>query len=144
VSGQPPALPVVRPADHAVLAVVAARPARLLASLRQGGSRVVDLGRGDLPAPDDLLVARAPVPTVLIGDPDAWQAEWALLTSARRHWPIVLAGCTPADHRILLRDRELPPPLGERPGECWLAGGGPTVRAVFDPASTPESEEKRP
>jgi S-DNA-T family DNA segregation ATPase FtsK/SpoIIIE len=141
---QPPSLPAVRPGDHAVLAVVATRPAPLLAALREAGCRVVDLSRGGPPAPDDLLVARGTVPTVLVGDPDAWQAEWALLTAARRQWPLVLAGCTPADHRILLRDRELPPPLGDRPGECWLASGGATVRAVFDPVSTLESEEKQP
>jgi S-DNA-T family DNA segregation ATPase FtsK/SpoIIIE len=118
------------PGDGRVLAVVAARPRALLGPLRATGARVVELG-GASPVPGDLHVAEAPVPTVLLGDPDAWIADWAMLAAARRDWPIALVGVTAADHRALLRDGVPPPPLGARPGECWLAHGGRTQRAVL-------------
>jgi S-DNA-T family DNA segregation ATPase FtsK/SpoIIIE len=131
----------VRFASHPVTAIVAARPRAHLDALRSAGVRVIQLGRDAVPDLDRLHVASAPVPTVVIGDPDAWQADWTLLTTARREWPIVLTGCAPADHRALLRDRDLPPLLGSRPGECWLAHEGRTSRAVLcvdseDPSHT--------
>jgi S-DNA-T family DNA segregation ATPase FtsK/SpoIIIE len=93
--------------------------------------------------PGEVTVTTGGVPTVLLGDPDAWQADWALLTAARRSWPIALVGCSASDHRALLRDPQTPPPLGRRPGECWLARDGRTVRAVLETSSARESEEKR-
>jgi hypothetical protein len=100
--------------------------------------RVVAVGRD---AVQGIQPAGGGRPTVLLGDPDAWQSEWTLLTEARRGIPIVMIGCTAADHRMLLREAQPPPPLGVRPGECWLSRGGHTVRAVWERASTPESEE---
>jgi hypothetical protein len=38
---------------------------------------------------------------------------------------------TAAEHRALLRDRDLPPPLGSHPGECWLSIEARTVRAIL-------------
>jgi S-DNA-T family DNA segregation ATPase FtsK/SpoIIIE len=121
----------VDPAEHAIIAVVAARPRALRERLSAGGARIVELGSGSEPAPGDLRVSGGTVPTVVLGDPDAWLAEWALLSTARRDWPIILVGVTSADHRALLRDRALPPPLGQRPGECWLSIDGRTERAVL-------------
>jgi hypothetical protein len=120
-----------------MLAVVAARPDELALP---PGVRVVAVGRDAVPG---IRVAAGGRPTVLLGDPDAWQSEWTLLTEARRGIPIVLIDCTPADHRLLLREAQPPPPLGGRPGECWLSRGGRTVRAVWEGASTPESVEFR-
>ncbi len=114
------------------LTVVTARPRTLRERLAAGGARIVDLGSGSEPAPADLHVSAGAVPTVLLGDPDSWLAEWSLLAAARRDWPIVLVDATPADHRALLRDRSLPPPLGQAPGECWLSAEGRTVRAILD------------
>jgi S-DNA-T family DNA segregation ATPase FtsK/SpoIIIE len=86
-----------------------------------------------------------PTPTVLVGDPEAWLADWALLSAARRDWPIVLIDVTPADHRAVLRDRALPPPLGAAPGECWFSSEGRSARAVLVlPEPTRESEEIHP
>jgi Tfp pilus assembly protein PilX len=71
-------------------------------------------------------------------------ASAAAVTEARRAAPIVLIGCTAADHRALLRESQAPPPLGRRKGECWLSRDGATVRAVFEDVSARESEEKDP
>jgi S-DNA-T family DNA segregation ATPase FtsK/SpoIIIE len=71
---------------------------------------------------------------VLLGDPDAWQSDWATLTRARRDLPIVLHACGLADFRAITRSREVPPPLA--PGEVWLVENGRVDRAVFPaPAS---------
>jgi S-DNA-T family DNA segregation ATPase FtsK/SpoIIIE len=135
----------VDPADHAVLAIVAGRPRAFVERMRSTGARVVELGGGAVPSPEELRVTTRPVPTVLLGDPEAWLADWALLSAARREWPIVLIDVTPADHRALLRDRALPPPLGATPGECWLSAEGRTRRALLTlPDCTRESEEKHP
>lgn len=137
-----PPSPVVRPADHPVLAVIASRPRQYLEAFRASGARVMQLARDADPGAGELLVTASTVPTVLLGDPDAWQTEWNLLTAARRDWPIALLGCTQADHRALLRDPRLPPPLGSDSAECWLSVDGETVRAVLDLVPrTRDSEE---
>ena len=118
-----------------VTAVVAGQPAELRAALAAAGARVIDLDGvrpdGASSDGDALSVTGTDAPTVLLGDPDAWTAAWALLTRARREWQLVLVGCTVADHRALTRARELPPPLDERAGECWLVRDGVTRRAVL-------------
>jgi S-DNA-T family DNA segregation ATPase FtsK/SpoIIIE len=122
---------VVDLTSHPVLAIVTARPRSVAEEAGSGGARVIRLGHdavGDMSA---LHVTTSAVPTVIVGDPDAWLADWPLLTLARREWPIALTGCAPADHRALLRSRELPPLLGRIPGECWLTTEGVTVRAVL-------------
>lgn len=117
---------------RAALAVVAARPRALAAALQAAGVRVHEVGGASGGAELGALQIAVPgVPTVLLGDPDAWHADWAALSWARRDLPVVMIGCTPADHRTLLRDRELPPLLGPGEGECWYADEGTTRRAVF-------------
>ena len=83
-----------------------------MTSAEVDGSLVVDPGR-----------------TVLLGDPDAWQADWAELSRARRDLPMVVHGCSTADLRALIRSREVPPPLG--PGEVWLVEQGLVRRAIL-------------
>jgi S-DNA-T family DNA segregation ATPase FtsK/SpoIIIE len=106
------------------LAIVAARPAALGARLRDAGIGVRQLGE----AGADDVPADAPV---ILGDPDAWQAEWTLLGRARRELPMAFVGCTPGELRALTRLPETPPPLGDRVDECWLADGGRVHRAVL-------------
>lgn len=130
-----PGLPRVRLEPGAVIAIVAGRPRELLCTLQAGaggirGARVIRLG--EEPAPDDgeLRVAgREPI--VLLGDPEAWQAEWALLGTVRREFPLIVTGCTTAELRAVARVREMPPPLGDRLGECWLVDGGTVRRAIL-------------
>jgi S-DNA-T family DNA segregation ATPase FtsK/SpoIIIE len=137
----PPPFRVV-PAVHPILAIVAGRPRAHLERLRATGARVIELGGAAIPSPHELQVTPQSTATVLLGDPEAWLADWAMLAAARREWPIVLLDVTASDHRALLRDRALPPPLGPLPGECWLAADGRTRRAVLVlPDGTRESEE---
>jgi S-DNA-T family DNA segregation ATPase FtsK/SpoIIIE len=119
----PPPLVVGLP-ERGELAIVAARPRELLD--RWGHRRVHVRVLG---APDDGLVVD-PGCTIVLGDPDAWQAAWAELARVRRDLPLVVHGCSPADLRTLTRSREVPPLLAD--GEVWLVEQGRVHRAVLD------------
>jgi S-DNA-T family DNA segregation ATPase FtsK/SpoIIIE len=106
------------------LAVVASRPRELAELWDHDQVRVRTLGE-----PDEGEVRVDPGRTVLLGDPEAWQADWATLARARRDLPIVIHGCGVADVRAITRAREVPPPL--HPGEVWLVEHGRVRRAVL-------------
>lgn len=135
-----PALPTAARAELAVLraepdrplAVVCPRPRELAQRWHGSSTRVVLLG--DEPAPDDneLRVTHGGRAIVLLGDPDAWQAEWALLGVARRELSIAVVGCSPAELRAVARSRDFVPPLGSRQGECWWVEQGAVRRAVLE------------
>ncbi len=117
------------------LAVVASRPREFLERWDPARVRVVTVGEpgAGLPVVD-------PGRTVLLGDPDAWQSDWATLARARRDLPIVFSGCAVADVRAVARTREVPPPLA--PGEVWLVEHGRPRRAVW--SDEREADEGRP
>jgi S-DNA-T family DNA segregation ATPase FtsK/SpoIIIE len=115
---------VVEVPERGELAVVAARPRDLGERWAPDRVRVRTLGETD---PDSPIVD--PGRTVLLGDPDAWQSDWATLARARRDLPIVFHGCVVADVRAIARTREVPPPL--RAGEVWLVEHGRVRRAVL-------------
>jgi DNA segregation ATPase FtsK/SpoIIIE, S-DNA-T family len=106
------------------LAVVAARPREFLDRWDPARVRVVRVGE-----PDAGLPVVDPGRTVLLGDPDAWQSDWATLARARRDLPIVFSGCAVGDVRAVARTREVPPPLN--PGELWLVEHGRARRATW-------------
>jgi hypothetical protein len=68
---------------------------------------------------------------VLLGDPDAWQAEWSALNLVRREFAFAVVGCGPSELRAVARTRDAVPPLGRRPGECWWVEAGIVRRAVL-------------
>ena len=125
VRHEPPSPVVVSLPDRGELAVVAGRPREFAAGWRPDRVRIVTVGEPDAGSP-----VVDPGRTVLLGDPDAWQGDWAALARARRDLPIVVHGCSAADLRALTRSRETPPPLG--PGEVWLVENGRVRRAVLD------------
>jgi len=125
-------LPRVRPRIGRTLAVVCPRPAELASELSATGARVITLGDGPAPDDEELRVSRGGSAVVLLGDPDAWQAEWALLNLARRELPIAVTGCSASELRAITRARDAAPPLGTRRGECWWVDGGVVRRALLD------------
>ncbi|CAN5408868.1 hypothetical protein BH10ACT6_BH10ACT6_02720 [soil metagenome] len=134
-----PVLPRVRPEPGVPLALVAGRPREVLRTLQPSGgdirgTRIVRLGEDTAPSDPELQPGTGE-PIVLLGDPDAWQAEWALLGSVRREFPLVFVGCTASELRAIGRVRETPPPLGARSGECWVVDGGVVSRALLDVAA---------
>jgi S-DNA-T family DNA segregation ATPase FtsK/SpoIIIE len=129
VAGVPP---VVVVPERGELAVVASRPRELVDRWDPARVRVRMLGHADDGEP-----VIDPGRTVLLGDPEAWQADWATLARARRDLPIVFRGCGVGDVRAITRVREAPPPLA--PGEVWLVEHGRVRRAVLaaDPNASP-------
>jgi DNA segregation ATPase FtsK/SpoIIIE, S-DNA-T family len=116
---------VVGVPDVGELAVVASRPRELLGRWHPDRVRVRLVGEPG----DGVPVVVDPGRTVLLGDPDAWQADWAALARARRDLPMVVVDCSAADLRAVTRSREMPPPLGA--GEVWLVEQGRVRRAVL-------------
>ncbi|MGN6324798.1 FtsK/SpoIIIE domain-containing protein [Pseudolysinimonas sp.] len=132
----PPPLAVAEPYPGRPLAVVAARPGSIRESLAAAGLRVSLVGAGagagaGAAADGESDAVRSDACDVLLGDPDAWQADWTLLGRARRELPVAVVGCTAAELRALTRTRDAVPPLGARPGECWLVDGGVVRRALL-------------
>ncbi|MEP6844311.1 MAG: FtsK/SpoIIIE domain-containing protein [Pseudolysinimonas sp.] len=125
-------LPTIRPEAGRPLGVVCPRPREFEKRWAGTGNKIIVLG--EHPAPDDqeLRGARGATPILLLGDPDAWQAEWELLALVRRELPVVVVGCAPVDLRAVTRAREAAPPLGNRPGECWWVEAGVVRRALLD------------
>ncbi|BDZ44176.1 hypothetical protein [Naasia aerilata] len=98
------------------LLVVSRTPERRLAQVRRAG--------GARAAGSDLAVDRVAV--VGVDDFTATPSLW----SAAARTPLLLDGCTPAEHRAITRRRELPPLLAPLEGRAWLVRPEePTVRA---------------
>ncbi len=115
--------------DHPVLAIVAGRPRVHLDWLREAGAHVIELGGAAIPSPQELQVTPVSAPTVLLGDPEAWLADWAMLAAARRDWPIVLIDATPCgSSRPAARSRR----SRRRSAGCRGSAGSPptAVRAA--------------
>ncbi|WP_243063663.1 FtsK/SpoIIIE domain-containing protein [Humibacter sp. RRB41] len=90
---------------------------RLRASAQ--GLRVVELAdvredsfspQADAPVSPTAIAVRAQSePMAIVGDADAWQSRWQLMTRLRRDGSIVFDGCTLAQVRGILHSRVLPP-----------------------------------
>lgn len=121
-----------------MLAVVSTRPgdfARRLRTLEPSIGEVVELasGRPASAAPGTIEFGDAGARRVVVGDPDAWQANWTVLGSARSRGPVVFDRCSIAEFRAISARRILPPPI--RPGveQCWVLETDGTVRRVMAP-----------
>jgi len=65
---------------------------------------------------------------VLVGSPDDWNAEWALLGRMRSSGTVAVIGLSAAELRSLGGFRGAPPPLAT-PGSFWLLRSGAVSRA---------------
>jgi S-DNA-T family DNA segregation ATPase FtsK/SpoIIIE len=114
--------------------VVSRRPAdRARWARSQGGSDVVLLGaagQGTLRVDD---VSSGPRPTVVVGDVDAWQQQWALLTALRTSATVILEDAGPNEFRSLTRQTGLPPWIAPGAGRAWIVRPDrPVRRARFE------------
>jgi len=88
------------------LIVVSSRPAAIL-------ERLATLG------PVTMLGAQARAagvsveedPAIILGDPNAWQGAWGMLTALRPTTTLAFHGCSASDIRALTHGRELSPPV---------------------------------
>ena len=118
-------------------AIVTASPRTDAAALRSLGHEpfVLDAladasgARGDLRA----RPRAATGPRVVIGDADAWMANWALAGAMREDATVIVHG-GPREYRVLARDATLPPLLDDPVAQCWvLAPGGAPRRSPWPP-----------
>nr|WP_255525935.1 FtsK/SpoIIIE domain-containing protein [Frigoribacterium sp. CG_9.8] len=82
-----------------------------------------------------LGVIDAQAPSVIIGDPDGWQANWALLGAVRRSGLVVFDRCSVADFRGLTGRRTLPPPIRTGADQCWSLQPDGSVSRMLAPSA---------
>jgi S-DNA-T family DNA segregation ATPase FtsK/SpoIIIE len=90
-------------------------------------------GRTPIPSTGGLTLGDARAPVIVIGDPEAWQANWALLATARSGGLVVFDRCTVADFRAISARRTLPPPIAPGVEQCWALEPDGTVRRMTAP-----------
>ncbi|MBC7591519.1 MAG: hypothetical protein H7226_10820, partial [Salinibacterium sp.] len=139
------ASPVVAPFDLAVYAsviVVTTRVAEFTRRLRAPVAPVAEVRH--LPAPGSsassldagvLEVVDAHAPDVVGGDPDGWQASWAMLGALRSDALIVFDRCSVAEFRAISGRRTLPPPIRAGADQCWALEPDGSVRRMLAPSA---------
>jgi len=110
--------------------VVSSRPGEFAA--RYPSCRVVELRAGYAPGPGDgteFEVSSANQPTLVVGDPDSWQANWSHLVALRSTATMIFDRSTVSDFRTFSATRPLPPPLASHSSNGWkLEPGRPATR----------------
>ena len=103
-------------------AIVTASPRTDAAALRSLGHEpiVLDaLADATVRAAISARTAPATGPRVVIGDADAWMANWALAGAMREDATVIVHG-GPREYRVLVRDATLPPLLDDPVAQCWV------------------------
>ncbi|WP_166404668.1 FtsK/SpoIIIE domain-containing protein [Labedella endophytica] len=128
-----PAGPAAVRVEPGLTMVVTRRPVERARSARErDDAEVVVLGaeRGSLRIDD---VTAPSGSTVVVGDLDAWQQQWALLTALRTTATVVVEDASAAEFRSLTRRNELPPWIEAGAGRAWVVRPGlPVTRARFE------------
>lgn len=107
--------------------VCCARPQQTAANLRERhpGATVVTVASGTPPPAAHTSGGQ----TVLVADPDAWQANWTLLSALRVSATLVVESCSMGEYRAITRSRVRPPHLHMHPGRAWrIANDGVITR----------------
>ncbi len=82
-------------------------------------------------------------PCIIVGDADAWTANWAVATAVREEATLVVHG-GPREYRVFAGG-ELPPLLDDAASQCWVRGTGETTaRAAWPPQRTTETVAMAP
>ena len=82
-----------------------------------------------------LEVVSALSPTIVVGDPDGWQANWALLGALRAGGLVLIDRCSVAEFRAISGRRTLPPPIRVGVDDCWAIEPDGTVRRMRAPSA---------
>ena len=117
------------------LAVVSNHPGRFVARLHGSFPELAPasirlLGGSPPPGHPEIAVSVGARPTAIVGDVDAWQADWGALAALRSTHTVVVEGCSAGEFRSVTRSRALPPPTAPRGDAFWvLTADGGVVRA---------------
>lgn len=118
-----PPPPRFQPARSPLAAVCSATPRADAVELSRAcpEAEVVLLGSADTVGRAAEILGEAPGPDgvrIVVGDAEAWTANWALAAQARRRAVIVVHGGG-AEYRALARDAGVPPVLDDHRRQCW-------------------------
>ncbi|MHC5796821.1 FtsK/SpoIIIE domain-containing protein [Lacisediminihabitans sp. FW035] len=122
--------------DHRTVAVVTTRVAEFTRRLRAIDPPVGEvraLATGARAGADPIDIVDASSPTVIVGDPDCWQANWAMLGAVRTSGLIVIDRCSVAEFRAISGRRSLPPPIRAGVDHCWAMDPDGSVRRMQAP-----------
>ena len=123
-----------------LFAVVSASPRADASTLRTAGYDPLLLEPvGDTVVRTELARrnADATAACVIVGDVDAWAANWSIAALVREEATVVVHG-GPREYRVLARGPAIPPLLDDAATQCWVVDpGGPARRAGWPP--TPPS-----
>ncbi|WP_430646107.1 FtsK/SpoIIIE domain-containing protein [Agromyces sp. GXS1127] len=123
--------------SRGVVAVCSASPAVDADSIARLAPRAAVIRLADGPdawrdAQSALDAGADAAPTVVIGDADAWAANWSLAAAARSRAELVVHGGT-GEYRALARGAGLPPLLDDDRDQCWrIPAGGVAERARWE------------
>lgn len=91
------------------------------------------IGTGREPRQSQGEAAAPPTPSVLVGDGEAWQRQWALWQRLRAEADIVVSAECTGELRTLLGMRELPPYALSHAGRAWwFRAGARPVRVLLE------------
>ncbi|RWZ46569.1 hypothetical protein ELQ90_14080 [Labedella phragmitis] len=137
--------PAAVPLRPGLLMIVTRRPALRARWARQRGAEdVLVLGapsQGTLRV-DDLAVGAGT--SVVVGELDAWQQQWALLPALRSSATVVLEDTSISEWRALTRRAELPPWVAPGSPHGWLLRPDGHVERVSFDTDTLRPEEPAP
>ncbi|CAN5417904.1 hypothetical protein BH10ACT4_BH10ACT4_02250 [soil metagenome] len=124
------------PGIHRTVAVVTTRVAEFTRRLGAidppvGDVRVLASASRTGAFPIDVVDASSP--TLIVGDPESWQANWALLGAVRAGGLVVIDRCSVAEFRAISGRRSLPPPIRAGADHCWAMEPDGTVRRIQAP-----------
>jgi S-DNA-T family DNA segregation ATPase FtsK/SpoIIIE len=114
----------------ALTGLVARRTGAVTRVLEEWAGRGIHVVGIDAYLADPAIVAEGT--TVVVGDPEHWQANWRLLSAMRSDHDLVIdSGCA-ADFRVLTGSRDVPPYARTAAGRAWLVSrGDAAVRIVL-------------
>jgi S-DNA-T family DNA segregation ATPase FtsK/SpoIIIE len=132
-------------AAHPVVAMAAAAPdaAAATQTAHAPHAEVIRLGGTAAAVARAAVAFEAPVEEgeqrIVVGDAEAWAANWSLASAARARATVIVHGGH-AEYRSLARGTALPPLLDDPARQCWIVPPGlPIGRRRWPPSKTTES-----
>ncbi|MES2093974.1 MAG: FtsK/SpoIIIE domain-containing protein [Actinomycetota bacterium] len=86
-------------------------------------------------SPGALAIGDAQLPRVIVGDPDGWQSNWALLSTLRADALVLVDRCSVNEFRAISGQRTLPPPIRSGADHCWALDPDGSVLRMRAPSA---------
>jgi S-DNA-T family DNA segregation ATPase FtsK/SpoIIIE len=125
---------------HASVVVVTTRVAEFTRRLRAiepavGEVSTLSAPVGSASRATALEIVDAHASSVIVGDPDGWQSNWALLSALRAGALVLIDRCSVTEFRAISGRRTLPPPIRAAAEQCWALEPDGSVRRMLAPSA---------